>query len=197
MQFTLSLLALLAGSAAAQFSSSATPSSSAVPSPSATLNPEDYDCIIADRGCSWNKSEYGYDSDYCGSSPYQPFQVLDTGDIVLAVAKNGTAADGCLDQTTVACCSALQESACARAIVLATPKPTVLDAMLLTILPEPTLAPVPKGEHELIRQGTTSAGEASICGYYEGSKRKPPQHRGYDKSNDSADSRLACYDGNA
>ncbi|KAL4961076.1 uncharacterized protein BDV14DRAFT_129417 [Aspergillus stella-maris] len=115
MQFSLSLLAILAGSAAAQFSSSATPSpSSSAAVPSATLNPEDYDCIIADRGCTWEKTEYGYGSDYCGSAPYEPFQVLNTGDIVVAVAKNGTAADGCLDQTTGTCCKALAEDPCNR-----------------------------------------------------------------------------------
>lgn len=120
MQFTLNLITLLVGTAAAVSSAvssapSSTPASStATPPPSATLNPEDYSCIIANRGCNWEKTEYGYGADYCGSSPYEPFQVLDTGDIVMAVAQNGTAEDGCYDQTTAGCCEALKEESCRR-----------------------------------------------------------------------------------
>ncbi|KAL5337609.1 hypothetical protein BJX70DRAFT_227400 [Aspergillus crustosus] len=120
MRFTLNILALLASTAAAAPATSGTPSSTpsstptSTPSPSATINPDDFSCIIANRGCNWEKSDYTYGADHCGSSVYQPFQVLDEGSIVLAVAQNGTAEDGCVDQTTEACCRALQDESCRR-----------------------------------------------------------------------------------
>lgn len=122
MHFNLALItAALAGAATAMpgaSSSSAhvsgTPSSSSMAMPSKTPNPADHDCIIANRGCDWTKSVYGYGSDYCGSSPYKPFQQLSDGGIVLAVAKNGGFEDGCLNQTTFECCKALSKDPCSR-----------------------------------------------------------------------------------
>ncbi|KAJ0423273.1 hypothetical protein BJY00DRAFT_59752 [Aspergillus carlsbadensis] len=118
MRFTLNLVALmLASMAAAQETSSTStppPTGTATASPSATLNPDDFSCIVAGRGCDWTASEYGYGSDYCGSSPFEPFHVLSDGNIVLAVAQNGTIEDGCYNQTTIACCEALNENPCRR-----------------------------------------------------------------------------------
>ncbi|KAL4863226.1 hypothetical protein BDV12DRAFT_189839 [Aspergillus spectabilis] len=71
----------------------------------------------------------------------------------------------------------------AQASILPTPYSTALSSTDL-LPPEPTpTTPTTRCEskcHELDRRDTTSAAEASICGYYEGSKN----------------SRLACYYGN-
>ncbi|ODM19044.1 hypothetical protein SI65_05661 [Aspergillus cristatus] len=97
-------------------SSFGTPSSSATPSASASspaLNPDDYDCIYQNRGCDWTKSEYGYGSDYCGHSPFKPGQTLSDGNVIVAVAPNGTS-EACTMYASHACCKALDESPCRR-----------------------------------------------------------------------------------
>lgn len=59
----------------------------------------------------------------------------------------------------------------AKAFMLAPPDATVLSRLTLETLPEPTVTPLVNiNWYALARRGTTSVGEASICGYYEGSK---------------------------
>lgn len=61
----------------------------------------------------------------------------------------------------------------AKAFILATPDATALSRLTLPVeaVPQPTVAPLADiNWHALARRDTTSAGEASICGYYEGSK---------------------------
>ncbi|EYE98172.1 uncharacterized protein EURHEDRAFT_272144 [Aspergillus ruber CBS 135680] len=87
-----------------------TPSSSAS---SSALNPDDYDCIYQNRGCDWTKSKYGYGNDYCGVSPFKPGQTLSDGNVIMAVASNGTS-EACTKSASHACCKALDESPCTR-----------------------------------------------------------------------------------
>lgn len=59
----------------------------------------------------------------------------------------------------------------AKAFILATPDATALSRLTLEAMPQPTVAPLADiNWHALARRDTTSAGEPSICGYYEGSK---------------------------
>lgn len=121
MQFKLATIAILASMASAKpfASSSASPSSSAsisstaTPSPSATpssVNPDDFDCVYRGRGCDWTKSEYGYGSDYCGSSPFKAGQKLSDGGVVLAVSKDGSG--DCASKAGKKCCQVLADQPC-------------------------------------------------------------------------------------
>lgn len=76
----------------------------------AALNPNDYDCIYHGRGCDWTKSEYGYGSNYCGSSPYQAGQKLSDGGVILAVSKDGSG--DCAAKAGAQCCKVLADQPC-------------------------------------------------------------------------------------
>ncbi|KAI9929488.1 hypothetical protein ASPWEDRAFT_41302 [Aspergillus wentii DTO 134E9] len=99
-------------SASVSPSSSASISAYATPSSTPSLNPDEYDCILNNQQCSWHKSEFGYGSDYCGSSPYRAGQKLSSGNTIVAVEKSGESQD-CVRKAGVACCKAF-ETACRR-----------------------------------------------------------------------------------
>ncbi|KAF3392543.1 hypothetical protein F1880_008717 [Penicillium rolfsii] len=76
----------------------------------AALNSSEYDCVYQGRGCDWTKSEYGYGSDYCGSSPYQAGQRLSDGSLILAVSKDGSR--DCASKAGAQCCKVLADNPC-------------------------------------------------------------------------------------
>jgi hypothetical protein len=79
-------------------------------SSSAAAAASEYDCIYQGRGCDWTKSEYGYGSNYCGSSPYQPGQQLSDGSVILAVSKDGSG--DCASKAGAQCCKVLADNPC-------------------------------------------------------------------------------------
>ncbi|GLI78817.1 hypothetical protein PoHVEF18_007138 [Penicillium ochrochloron] len=82
----------------------------AASSSAAALNTSEYDCIYQGRGCDWTKTEYGYGSDYCGSSPYQAGQQLSDGSVILAVSKDGSG--DCASKAGSQCCKVLADDPC-------------------------------------------------------------------------------------
>lgn len=76
-------------------------------------NPMTTTASTKNRGCDWTKSGYGYGSDYCGYSSFKPGQTLSDGNVIVAVAPNGTS-EACTKYVNHACCKALDESPCRR-----------------------------------------------------------------------------------
>jgi hypothetical protein len=94
-------------------STTSIPSSTPVAIPSHTPgpeNPEDFDCVYRGWGCNWTKSEYGYGSEYCGSSPFTAGQQLSDGNHIVAVSKDGSG--DCASKAGNKCCQVLAETPC-------------------------------------------------------------------------------------
>ncbi|KAJ5122487.1 hypothetical protein N7448_003621 [Penicillium atrosanguineum] len=74
------------------------------------VNTDDYDCVYRGWGCDWIKSEYGYGSDYCGSSPFKAGQQLSDGNQIVAVSSDGSG--DCASKAGSKCCKVLADSPC-------------------------------------------------------------------------------------